>query len=75
VIRDIMPTPSIDEKKCTSCGNCIQLCPMQVFKKQEEKVVVDKPKECIGCKACEVQCDKQAIKIIEEEKKEEQKAQ
>ena len=63
-----MPTPSIDSKKCNSCGTCLNLCPMKVFDKQEEKVIVAKPKECIGCKACEVQCEQKAIKIEEEQK-------
>ena len=58
-----MPKPIIDEKKCTKCGTCIDICPMGVFAKDKDKVVVKKPKECIGCKACEVQCPSEAIKV------------
>jgi len=58
-----MPKPIIDEKKCTKCGTCIDICPMGVFAKDKDKVVVKKPKECIGCKACEVQCPAEAIKV------------
>lgn len=61
-----MPNPKIDSNKCDNCGKCIELCPMGVFAKEEGeegKVVVKKPQECIGCKACEVQCPKEAIKV------------
>lgn len=62
--------PVIDDKKCDSCGSCVQICPMQVFAKEKEKVIVKKPKECIGCRACEVQCPKGAIKVVEEKTEE-----
>ena len=58
-----MPKPIIDEKKCSKCGTCVEICPMEVFAKESDKVVVKKPKECIGCRACEVQCPKSAIKV------------
>ncbi len=61
-----MPKPVIDAKKCTNCGTCIEICPVEVFKKGEEIAEVAKPKECIGCKACEVQCPEDAI-IVEDE--------
>ena len=60
-----MPKPVIDYKKCNSCGTCIDVCPMDVFAKENGKVVVKKPEACIGCRACEVQCPKGAIKIVD----------
>jgi len=44
-----MPKPVIDYKKCTNCGNCVDICPMQVFEKENDKVVVKHPDKCIGC--------------------------
>ena len=58
-----MPKPVIDEDKCTNCGNCIDVCPVEVFAKGSKKAKVAKPKECIGCRACEVQCPEDAIKV------------
>jgi NAD-dependent dihydropyrimidine dehydrogenase PreA subunit len=63
-----MPTPIIDEKKCTGCKTCVEICPMQVFgfDPERKKATVDRQKECIGCRACEVQCPQSAIKVKDE---------
>ena len=60
-----MPTPIVDEKKCTGCNTCVEICPMQVFEldSAKKKAVVKKANECIGCRACEVQCPESAIKV------------
>ena len=58
-----MPKPFIDSNKCTSCGTCIDICPVGVFAKEGDKTIVKKPKECIGCRACEAQCPEECIKV------------
>jgi len=58
-----MPKPVIDKEKCTDCSSCISICPMGVFGKENNSIVVKNSKDCIGCKACEVQCAEGAIKV------------
>jgi len=60
-----MAYPKIDSKKCKGCFTCIDVCPMAVFAKEGKKAVVKKPKDCIACRACEVNCPEKAIKVIE----------
>ena len=57
-----MPKPIISDK-CSNCNTCIEICPVDVFSKGEKKVQVKKPEACIGCRACEVQCPEECIKI------------
>jgi len=58
-----MPKPVIDSKKCNGCFTCVEVCPVNVFAKDGKKAKVAKPKDCIGCRACEVQCPQGAIKV------------
>ena len=59
----MMPKPAIDQKKCSQCGTCIEICPVNVFAKSGDKVIVKNPDACIGCRACEAQCHEEAIVI------------
>jgi len=59
----------VDKEKCNGCGTCVEVCPVSVF---ELKSVGDKKLStvanndvCIACRACEVQCETQAITIVE----------
>ncbi len=58
-----MPKPTIDAKKCTVCGTCIDACPVDVLEKKDDKIDVTKTDACIGCRACEGACPVQAIKV------------
>lgn len=57
-----MPKPIINCEKCNLCGTCIDVCPVEVFEKGENCVKILNNK-CIGCRACEVQCEQSAIEI------------
>lgn len=63
--KEKKPKPVVDKAKCTGCGTCVEVCPMQVFKVEKGKSVVKKPGECIACRACEAQCPAEAIKIVD----------
>lgn len=59
-----MPKPIIDEKKCTVCGECVEVCPVDILETKNKKTIVAKPDDCIGCRACEAACaNKEAIKV------------
>ncbi len=51
-------------KKCVGSFECVDVCPVGVFEKGSDgKVKVANPDECIGCRACEVNCPQKAIKV------------
>ena len=54
--------PTVVKNKCNGCGTCLDVCPMDVFE-LNEKAEVKNADECIGCRACELQCPEQAITI------------
>jgi 2-oxoglutarate ferredoxin oxidoreductase subunit delta len=61
-----MPKPVIDYSKCNGCNGCAEVCPVEVFGKEGEKVAVKQPDKCIGCRACEAHCPNEAIKVLED---------
>jgi len=62
-----MPKVTVDSAKCTGEGTCIDVCPVSVFvlekKGGKKKSVPKNQSDCIVCRACEVQCPTQAIKV------------
>ncbi len=60
-----MPKPVINYEKLGDNTEIIEICPVNVFAKEGNKVVVKNPKECIGCRACEVQAPEGAVKVVD----------
>jgi len=57
--------PIVDEEKCTKCGNCVDVCQMDVFfaSKENEIPVVSYPEECWHCNACVLECPSEAVTL------------
>ena len=50
---------------CTSCGICVDMCPMNAITMDEvASVNIDR---CIGCGVCVAHCDSAAIKLVKKE--------
>jgi len=52
-----------DQEKCTGCGQCVEICPVQVIRMEGDFPVVDKD-WCIGCGVCAVPCSSSAVKLV-----------
>lgn len=56
--------PFIHEERCTHCGLCAAICPMQLFKHEKKMVpIVAYPKECWHCNACVLDCPENAVEL------------
>ena len=57
--------PRIDERLCNGCGECYDMCPMDVIGWDEERNMptVPYPGECSICCFCEVVCPEVAIDV------------
>ena len=52
---------TIDKKKCTACGACVEICPVTALK-MDEKATVDAD-ICIDCGTCVDGCPSEAISL------------
>ena len=55
----------VDEEKCIGCGECVDICPVDVYEMQDEKSVPVNEEECIGCESCIEVCEQDAISVTE----------
>ena len=55
----------IDTEKCTGCGECVDICPEEVYELQDEKSVPVNAGECSVCESCVEVCDQEAITVME----------
>ena len=56
---------TIDKAKCTGCGECVDICPAEVFEMVDEKSEPANIDECLGCESCVETCPEDAITLTE----------
>jgi len=61
-----IPIPQVDEKKCTYCGRCAEVCAYNAIAVIGEKVLIF-PELCHGCGACTYLCPEDALSEINRE--------
>ena len=54
---------SIDQERCKGCGTCMQICPVDTFRTDEDtqKAKIRYPEDCLTCYLCEMLCPEGAI--------------
>ncbi len=52
-----------DEDRCVHCGLCISICPVEVFRFDEDWKVIAETEKCIHCGVCIKVCPCQALSL------------
>jgi NAD-dependent dihydropyrimidine dehydrogenase PreA subunit len=52
-------------EKCIGWGDCVDVCPVDVYEMRNEKSLPVNEEECIGCESCVEACEQEAITVTE----------
>ena len=52
----------VDKEKCTGCGSCVEACPVDAIKVENDKAIINND-ECIDCGTCVDECPEEAISL------------
>lgn len=58
--NQLVRTPAFLTAKCTSCGTCVEVCPVRAITEHNGRLRVDRGK-CIRCYCCQEVCPEEAI--------------
>jgi len=53
------------KERCNGCGQCLDLCPVDVFEFLGGIALPSRPENCLGCGTCEAVCERKAIVVTE----------
>ncbi len=56
---------TVDTEKCVGCGECVDVCPVEVYELQDGKSNPVNADECLGCESCVEVCSSDAIEVKE----------
>ncbi|MFH0832633.1 MAG: DNA-directed RNA polymerase subunit D [Candidatus Aenigmatarchaeota archaeon] len=62
-----VPVVRFYSDKCDECGNCIDVCPKNIFQKKDGKIGLAGAANCNLCLRCMEVCDKKAVTVAGEE--------
>jgi NAD-dependent dihydropyrimidine dehydrogenase PreA subunit len=59
-----MPSVEVNRTACTGCGVCVETCPPDVLRMDEQnKAVALYPGDCQGCFICQWDCKFEALRV------------
>ena len=59
--QDHYALPLVDQRRCTGCGLCAELCPTRAVELRAGKAAIVRPADCTFCEVCESYCPEGAI--------------
>ncbi|MGA3359532.1 MAG: 4Fe-4S binding protein [Halobacteriota archaeon] len=65
-VRELDKPIVFDETECVQCGACVSVCPVEVFKYNNDRTISIDLTRCVLCKTCMEMCPHGALKTAEE---------
>jgi len=62
-LEDFVMPAVVNREECVSCGTCVEECPEEAIKLDDEEIAVVDPEKCTECGTCVEACPSEAIHI------------
>ncbi len=62
-ILTVVELPSLDERRCVGCGDCVSVCPTACLAMTGPYPWLPRPLECVSCALCVVVCPVDALSL------------
>lgn len=56
-------TVIVNQDTCVGCGECVDICPVNVYEMRDGKSEPVNAEECLGCESCMEVCNTNAITV------------
>jgi 2-oxoglutarate ferredoxin oxidoreductase subunit delta len=55
--------PALDETRCTGCGDCVIVCPVDCLEMADSMPILRRPEDCVSCAICAEVCPAEALRL------------
>jgi NAD-dependent dihydropyrimidine dehydrogenase PreA subunit len=62
-MNDMPELLQLDETRCTSCGDCVRVCPTDCLEMKDGLPWLPRPGDCVRCAICVVVCPADALRL------------
>ena len=59
-----MEMPLLDETRCSTCSQCVAICPVDCLVMAGGVPWLPRPADCVACGACALLCPEEALQIV-----------
>jgi len=60
----MLELPSLDETRCTGCGDCVAVCPTACLDMAADSPWLPRPEDCVSCALCVLICPAEALRLV-----------
>jgi formate hydrogenlyase subunit 6/NADH:ubiquinone oxidoreductase subunit I len=61
--------PTLDETRCTGCGDCVVICPVGCLEMSGSLPWLPRPADCVSCALCAAVCPADAVAMSSDERR------